>query len=248
MSQKQNIALFQATMKQYQENPGDAQSFLIKSMAPETPGVAAGKEAPIKVVNQDVISLALQLEGHLGIMNFASPITPGGGVELGVNAQEEAIARDTYLLPELEKFTATYYRPNRDHPNHGLYTRDMIYSRHVRITQDDSGKPVQNRYTDILTVNAPNLSQAHGELTDDQIEADLEAKILNTVRVFKDEKVTVPLLGAFGTGVFGNDPTMVAQIFKRILSRPEFNGVFTTVYFAVLDPSQKTYDLFKQIL
>ena len=52
--------------------------------------------------------------------------------------------------------------------------------------------------------------------------------------------VNTLILGAWGCGVFRNDPEMVASTFKTLLSAPgEYAGVFQKVVFAVFDPSRE---------
>lgn len=45
------------------------------------------------------------------------------------------------------------------------------------------------------------------------------------------------ILGAWGCGVFHNDPTIVAKIFAHVLNEPLFKHRFAQVEFAVYDPS-----------
>jgi uncharacterized protein (TIGR02452 family) len=55
------------------------------------------------------------------------------------------------------------------------------------------------------------------------------------------------VLGAWGCGVFRNDPRMVARVFSELLSLPgPYDGFFAEVVFAVLDrsPEQPTYKAF----
>jgi uncharacterized protein (TIGR02452 family) len=47
------------------------------------------------------------------------------------------------------------------------------------------------------------------------------------------------ILGAWGCGVFGNDPKEIAQLFREALTEA-FRGVFVRVVFAVLDSSEET--------
>ena len=47
------------------------------------------------------------------------------------------------------------------------------------------------------------------------------------------------LLGAWGCGVFKNDPNMVADAFGAWLESPTFQGCFDRVVFAVYDPRDK---------
>lgn len=58
------------------------------------------------------------------------------------------------------------------------------------------------------------------------------------------------LLGAWGCGVFRNNPDLVADAFLQWLHAPEFQGCFDRVVFAVYDPSkeQKTLKAFQNRL
>jgi uncharacterized protein (TIGR02452 family) len=46
------------------------------------------------------------------------------------------------------------------------------------------------------------------------------------------------LLGAWGCGVFQNDPAMVADAFGQWLESPRFQGCFDRVTFAIYDSSK----------
>ena len=60
-------------------------------------------------------------------------------------------------------------------------------------------------------------------------------------------KVEVLILGAFGCGVFGNDPLTTAKIFKECLTKYQYyRDVFKLVVFPI--PDAKNYEIFKEIL
>ena len=42
------------------------------------------------------------------------------------------------------------------------------------------------------------------------------------------------VLGAWGCGVFGNDPSVVAALWREVLQLPEWRGRFACVIFAIL--------------
>ena len=45
------------------------------------------------------------------------------------------------------------------------------------------------------------------------------------------------VLGAWGCGVFRNDPAMIAALFKQVLAEPIVRGRFRHITFAVYDPA-----------
>ena len=97
------------------------------------------------------------------IMNFASATNPGGGVERGSNAQEEALCRISTLYfclntPEMRK---CFYMPHRKARN-PLYNDDIIYSPGVCVIKNDSAKAEMLAEEDwykvnVITCAAPNL-------------------------------------------------------------------------------------------
>lgn len=236
------IQMFRATMAAFKQHPEWPQSELITEPLPET--AALGRRvAPWRVINADVFAVMSEPAEQVGVMNFASPTNPGGGVEFGARAQEESIAKGTYLVPALRQFEQSYYAPNRAEANGGLNTPHLIYSAKVRQVFDHEERELADRYLDIVTVAAPNRRR-YPDLDAQAALDDIAAKILQTLRAFKAHGVRKPILGAFGCGVFGNDATAVAQRFAQALARREFNGAWEEVVFAIYDPTGETYRAF----
>lgn len=240
------IEMVRQSVAAYRQDPVKPQSELITTRLPETP--AKGQvAAQWTVVNEDVVKTMARLTGHIGVMNFASPTTPGGGVEYGARAQEESIAKCTYLLPELRQFDAAFYQPNRRDANGGLFSSALIYSAHVRQVFNEAGRELVGHYVDIVTVAAPNRS-AYPNLTEAQTAPDLTLKISQTLRAFKQHGVDHLILGAFGSGVFGNPLAQVGRLFRGQLLRPEFNGAFPVIVFSVYDPDGGQVQVFEAAL
>lgn len=84
-----------------------------------------------------------------------------------------------------------------------------------------------------MTSPAPNASIAR----DPQgIAEAMTERIQRILCAFKANKHDCLLLGAFGCGVFKNDPLEVAIIFRRYLESEMFKDAFKRIIFAVLDP------------
>ena len=151
----EQVKMYQETMAAFKARPEMPKTQVISEPLPQTP--AKGTEPPqIALRNVDVFQLMSELTGKIGVMNFASPVDPGGGVAVGARAQEEAIAKGTYLVPGLEQHMADYYELNRRKPNRGLFSQKLIYAEHVRQLFDDQGRRLTDKYVDIVTVAAPN--------------------------------------------------------------------------------------------
>lgn len=202
------------------------------------------------VENADVIDSVFSAHpNHVGVMNFASAIVPGGNFEKGVQAQEQTLCRNSFLGPELVKFKDTYYAENKADNRGGRYTNDLIYSQRVAFvkrTIDGKETFVDPVYADVVTIAAPNRNIDGEGLVERDYTRALAEKIRNTLRAFKANGCTVLVLGAFGCGVFRNEPKVVAQLFKLILNTKEFKGQFEKVSFTIFGTGDN-FNAFKEL-
>ncbi|HEY6229543.1 MAG TPA: TIGR02452 family protein [Verrucomicrobiae bacterium] len=197
---------------------------------------------------QSLARLSALTTGHLACLNFASAKNPGGGFLNGAIAQEEALASASGLYPCLLK-APEYYSRNRANRS-TLYLDLIIFSPCVPFFRNDAGtlldKPV---VASVITAPAPNAgSVAQNEPNNlGKIEPTLRRRAELVLAVAAAEKVDQLVLGAWGCGVFRNDPRMVARIFAELL-KTKFAGAFEHVAFAVFDRSESgsTYRAFAE--
>lgn len=178
------------------------------------------------------------------VLNFASAKHPGGGWLKGARAQEESIARASGLYASLTSGPAEEFYKKNKKCGTALYTDLMIYSGQVPFFKDDAGLCLETPfYASVLTVPAPNAGVVEKAAEVAEIGTTLERRINNILAVAEMQGHEDLVLGAWGCGVFGNDPEDVAVIFKECLDGP-FKNVFRKVTFAVLDKT----DVFSKIL
>lgn len=195
-------------------------------------------------------------EASVLALNFASAKNPGGGFLAGSSAQEESLARSSGLYPcllEKKEMYATNRKANSD-----VYSHAMIYSPQVPIFRNDNGALLPRPYLlSILSSPAVNAGLVKQRIANPQ---EANVLVLKTMR----ERITRILaiaavhghdslvLGAFGCGVFRNDPRAIAQIFHDLLvGRPSqpgpFKGVFKRVVFATGRSKDVNYDTFSAV-
>ncbi|HJT78739.1 MAG TPA: TIGR02452 family protein [Gemmataceae bacterium] len=204
----------------------------------------ARSPAPVtfEVVNETTLHAARRLvEGELGArvlaLNFASARRPGGGFLSGSQAQEESLARASGLYACISAFREMY-DVNARFPS-CLYTDHMIYSPDVPVFRDDWDMLLERPYPlSFVTAPAVNVGALRrnelGRLPEvGPVMLSRMEKVLSLAVVHGHEVV---VLGAWGCGVFGNDPEQVAGWFHRHLAgEGAFRGAFRKVVFAVLD-------------
>ncbi len=197
-----------------------------------------------------IVRLTAQKGGHLAALNFASARNPGGGFLGGAQAQEEALARSSALYPCLLTQQATYYEPNRAHRSL-LYLDLAIFSPGVPFIRDDAGNLLpQPALCSVITAPAPNAGAVRQNQPHDlpRVEPVLRRRAEFVLEIAAQEKVEQLILGAWGCGVFRNDPAMVARAFGDLLrGGGRFAGVFSEVVFAIYDrtPSRATLEAFR---
>ncbi len=170
-------------------------------------------------------------------LNFASAKNPGGGFLGGSQAQEEALARASALYPCINQ-CQEYYEFHRKVRTNGLYSDHMIFSPLVPVFRDDHDRLLDEPWlTSIITspaVNAGALQKNNPELAK-QVEPAMRERIRKVLKLAASFGETHLILGAWGCGVFRNDPNVVAALFDEELRSAAFCRQFASVRFSVLD-------------
>lgn len=218
---------------------------------PGQPLSVAGPANPAPVVEVTGES-TLEAAGRVGdggaMLVFASARKPGGGFLTGARAQEESIARASALYACLTRVPEFYAHHRRDPDLR--YSDRVIYSPGVPVFRDERGELLDTPYrTAMLTVAAPNL----GAIRRNQpgragsVPAVLHARARRVLEVAAAHGHRRLVLGAWGCGVFGNDPDVVAGAFAAALSQVDR---FDHVVFAVLErgPHAPTREAFRRRL
>ncbi|KAI1824066.1 hypothetical protein F4861DRAFT_507682 [Xylaria intraflava] len=167
----------------------------------------------------------------VGILNMASPLSPGGGFLNGATSQEEALCMRTTLLPGLRD---EFYRL----PELGVvYTPDVLVFRSSSsssssslpsstVPSSDAGAEADK---DILPkndrwfVDVASAAMLRLPETDDgryACPADRELalrKMRAVLRVFAARGCSRVVLGAWGCGAYGNPVVEIAEAWRRVL-------------------------------
>ncbi|GAA2339947.1 TIGR02452 family protein [Streptomyces cuspidosporus] len=175
--------------------------------------------------------------GAVAVLNFASARNPGGGYLGGAQAQEEALCRASALYACL-RAAPEFYAAHRADPS-PFYSDRVIHSPGVPVFRDDRGALLDDWYeVGFLTSAAPNagvIAQRTPELVAAVPKA-LAARAGRVLEVAVAHGYRRLVLGAWGCGVFRNDPAEVAGAFRdRLTGAGRFAGRFERVVFAVLD-------------
>lgn len=169
---------------------------------------------------------------HVVALNFASAKNPGGGFLGGAKAQEEDLSRCSALYPCLLT-QPDYYEVNRAERS-ALYTDHIIYSPDVPFFRDERVELLERPFlVSIITAPAPNAGAAARNSPElvPRVSGVLHARALKVIQVAAHHGHRTLVLGAWGCGVFRNDPADVADAFAQALAT--FPGVFERVVFAV---------------
>ncbi|MEU8777212.1 TIGR02452 family protein [Streptomyces sp. NPDC048606] len=171
----------------------------------------------------------------VAVLNFASARNPGGGYVRGAKAQEEALCRASALHETLLEARA-YYEEHRATAS-TFYTDRVIHSPGVPVFRDDRGELLEAPFrVAFLTSPAPNAGTIRRQEPEraHEIPAALARRAGRVLEVAALHGHRGLVLGAWGCGVFRNDPAQVAEAFRGHLTG-RFDGVFEYVVFAVLD-------------
>lgn len=210
----------------------------------------AKKRTSIIIDDTDSVSAVFKYEtGYRNaVLNFSSYKNPGGMFINGSKAQEECLCHESFLYNVLSKHN-DFYEWNNQHKNKALYLDRALYTPHILfIRENKDTHETIIKHCDVITCAAPNKSaaQKYQNVSDEENTKVLNSRIKFILNIAKENNVDTLILGAYGCGVFGQDPTEVANIFKHYLDT-EFNSCFKTVVFAVPNGRDGNLEAFKKV-
>ncbi|GAA2488352.1 TIGR02452 family protein [Actinocorallia cavernae] len=192
----------------------------------------------VEVTGESSTEAARRLaDAPVAVLNFASARNPGGGYLNGAQAQEEALCRASALytcLLEAREFY-DHHRADRD----PLYSDRVIHTPGVPVFRDDRGRLLaEPYYAGFLTAAAPNAGVLRRTAPERAaaIPAALATRAERVLETAAAHGYRRLVLGAWGCGVFQNDPEQVAGAFRELLGAGgRFERTFERVVFGVLD-------------
>ena len=173
-------------------------------------------------------------------LNFASAKHPGGGFLTGAQAQEEALARASGMYP-CQLLCKEYYDYHRKR-NDCLYSDYMIYSPDVPVIRDDNDTLLDDYFLASI-ITSPSVNKGCLERNEPGKLSQIEEVMLERIRKVLGIAVSFGykaiVLGAWGCGVFKNDPADMAGYFHHHLVNGDFKNAFESVVFGVLDKTEE---------
>ncbi|MEV0182357.1 TIGR02452 family protein [Streptomyces sp. NPDC050625] len=198
---------------------------------------AAAAATVLEVTGESSLEAARRVPGPVAVLNFASARNPGGGYLRGAQAQEEALCRASALYTCLLR-APEFYEHHRAHRD-PFYTDRVIHSPAVPVFRDDRGRLLDEPYTaGFLTCPAPNAGVVLRTVPERASDlpralAVRAERVLETAAAHGYRRL---VLGAWGCGVFQNDPAQVAGAFHGLLGPGgRFAGAFEHIVFGILD-------------
>lgn len=218
-------------------------SYVIKNVNIEQPAFVSDIKTtvhfPLKTTTDCLLSiypsnLDRSIYKDIALLNFASYKNPGGKFLEGSMAQEESLCHVSALANILNRHMEDFYLPHRvsGAANKGLYYDEALFSPDVPFMWGEDGT-FQKKYCNVITCAAPNRKAFLRYNTSEQDKKKADQAFFDRIRfvlhIARSLKINRLILGAFGCGVFGNDPRDCASIFRRLLMT-EFAGTFEYIY------------------
>lgn len=232
--------------------PDDLDDILAHVLATEAQG-----RASIEVVEETTLEAIFRLsegdtQASVMALNFASARNPGGGFLKGSQAQEESLARASGLYPCL--LTQPRYYQHHRTTRSGFYSDHMIHSPRVPVIRDDEGSLVESPAL-VSFITSPAVNAGTVRQRDKRkarlipgVMAQRTARMLALAAHHGHDTL---VLGAWGCGVFRNEPETIAEVFREALvGSMSFISRFERVIFAVpcFSKKDKNHSIFERAL
>ena len=208
----------------------------------ETALPPCGPSAALEVRGEGTVDAIFRLAGGeaqcpgLGVLNFASAKNPGGGFLNGSVAQEECLAfcSDLYLTQTTGQ-APRYYEINRANRD-PVYTDTMLIGDVAFFRKSDFSLTEYPAVCPVITAPAVNMGIVmRNRDSVDRAQEMMKGRMRKILALFAQWGCTDLILGAYGCGVFRNDPEDVARYWQELLEGEGWGRLFRTVTFSILE-------------
>jgi len=197
------------------------------------------------VEDTDVISSMLNhfdANLHCAVLNHMCYKEPAPYFLKGERGREEDLCRHSKLFDILTE-NKEFYKYNQKHKNRGLCENRAMYIPGLEFTKDQ-----MTVLYSVIGAQAPDWKhcglQYHMFSKEENLAA-LKERIQLIIGIALEQEVDILVLGDFGCNVYGQDPAVVAGIFKDLLTG-QYKGCFKEVVFPI--ERDETRETFKGIL
>ncbi len=240
MNKEELIAVFEDTKMIVESTPEFQLSKTTKHTTDSISAPSGEFISNIETINSDTVSAALKYSkiGKTAILNMASYKRPGGGVANGAKAQEEALFRCSNLFKVIPE---SLYPLN---VNEGLYTKDAIFFKDFHYSNIDPFK------VDVITVAAINLNKENPKDVINNYDNITKNKMRLMFDLACKNGCQNIILGAWGCGVFDNNPVDIARMFEEVIMERKnslssiYADCFENIIFAVINDHNSVGDNF----
>jgi uncharacterized protein (TIGR02452 family) len=205
-----------------------------------TPG-----ETRVTVFQGDCLEAALQMHGlgfNVVVLNMASALRPGGGVESGAGAQEENLFRRSNYFQHLCRPKVIRYPLSS---TGGVYSPGVVVFRQAEASRYEfMSLPVELAFVAVAAIRKPAVLREPLYKYAPADEALMRQKIRAIYSLAAFHLHDCLILSAFGCGAYKNPPSEVARLFREVIEEPLFRQRFRRVVFAIFDDhnAQKSHN------
>ena len=213
----------------------------------ELPLFKTNNNLTIYIESDDVVSSVFKhsFDYKTAVLNFSSYKNPGGMFLKGSKAQEECICHESFLYNVLKEKQKEFYDENRKYINKALYLNRALYSPGIIFKRKD-----KTAKAGVITCAAPNKSAAQNyySVSDaDNLNA-LKSRIKYIFDIAEDNDIECLILGAYGCGVFGQNPQEVAEVFKETIGLYKNSRCLKKIIFAIPKGKDNNLKTFQKVL
>lgn len=249
------IAVYKDTLEKVPGIKGDIDTTVTSKYKLDDHTFLPIKHGVIEVVNMDSVSAAIRAiqkdpYAKICILNMASRKKPGGGVKNGAKSQEEDLFRCTTLGMDIS---------DKHYP---LKEDEFVYTEGAYVFKNKNYEDIFPFKVDVVTMPAINLNGGGWNEEKKEYEVKILEKPPHYTRIMVQKIRTMCgmaarrgcthlILGAWGCGVFKNEPAEVALHFKTVLVHEGFATQFKSVVFPVINDRNSqgnNYKVFKALL